>query len=90
MPSVLTATTTLATSDRLFILHRSHAFQHLANSPDRHLKVSLSIAAVNIFWLAPIAWLVVDQRIMPIVGVAISYAPLLVLAIYFKAGKTAN
>ena len=68
--------------------HRSHAFQHLANSADRHLKVSLSIAAVNIFWLAPIAWLVVDQRIMPIVGVAISYAPLLVLAIYFKAGKT--
>jgi len=70
--------------------HRSHAFQHLASSPDRHLKVSLSIAAVNIFWLAPIAWLVADQRIMPIVGVAISYAPLLVLAIYFKAGKTAS
>ena len=70
--------------------HRSHAFQHLASSSDRHLKVSLSIAAVNIFWLAPIAWLVVDQRIMPIVGVAISYAPLLVLAIYFKAGKTAS
>ncbi|MCX6537033.1 MAG: glycosyltransferase family 4 protein [Actinobacteria bacterium] len=70
--------------------HRSHAFQHLANSADRHLKVSLSIAAVNIFWLAPIAWLVVDQRIMPIVGVAISYAPLLVLAVYFKAGKTAS
>ena len=70
--------------------HRSHAFQHLANSADRHLKVSLSIAAINIFWLAPIAWLVVDQRILPITGVVIAYIPLLILAIYFKAGKTAN
>lgn len=70
--------------------HRSHAFQHLANNADRHLKVSLSIAAVNIFWLAPIAWLVVDQQLQPIVGVSIAYVPLVVLAIYFKAGKTAS
>lgn len=70
--------------------HRSHAFQHLANDADRHLKVSLSIAAVNIFWLAPIAWLVVDQQLQPIVGVSIAYVPLVVLAIYFKAGKTAS
>lgn len=70
--------------------HRSHAFQHLANNADRHLKVSLSIAAVNIFWLAPIAWLVVDQQLQPIFGVSIAYMPLVVLAIYFKAGKTAS
>lgn len=70
--------------------HRSHAYQHLANSPDRHLKVSLSIGAVNIFWLAPIAWLVVDQRVQPIFGVGISYLPLVILAVYFKAGKTAD
>ena len=69
---------------------RSHAFQHLANDADRHLKVSLSIAAVNIFWLAPIAWLVVDQQLQPIFGVSIAYMPLVVLAIYFKAGKTAS
>ena len=68
--------------------HRSHAFQHLANNADRHLKVSLSIAAVNIFWLAPIAWLVVDQQLQPIFGVSIAYMPLVALAIYFKAGKT--
>lgn len=75
---------------RISAAHRSHAFQHLANNADRHLKVSLSIAAVNIFWLAPIAWLVVDQQLQPIVGVSIAYVPLVVLAIYFKAGKTAS
>ena len=80
----------LISKQRISTAHRSHAFQHLANSADRHLKVSLSIAAVNIFWLTPIAWLVVDQRILPIIGVAIAYIPLLVLAIYFKAGKTAS
>lgn len=73
---------------RISAAHRSHAFQHLANNADRHLKVSLSIAAVNIFWLAPIAWLVVDQQLQPIVGVSIAYVPLVALAIYFKAGKT--
>ena len=80
----------LIDKQRISTAHRSHAFQHLANSTDRHLKVSLSIAAVNIFWLAPIAWLVVDQRILPIIGVVTAYIPLLVLAIYFKAGKTAS
>ena len=80
----------LIDKQRISTAHRSHAFQHLANSADRHLKVSLSIAAVNIFWLTPIAWLVVDQRILPIIGVVIAYIPLLVLAIYFKAGKTAS
>jgi len=80
----------LIDKQRISTAHRSHAFQHLANSTDRHLKVSLSIAAVNIFWLTPIAWLVVDQRILPIIGVAIAYIPLLVLALYFKAGKTSS
>ena len=80
----------LIDKQRISTAHRSHAFQHLANSADRHLKVSLSIAALNIFWLTPIAWLVVDQRILPIIGVVIAYIPLLVLAIYFKAGKTAS
>ena len=80
----------LIDKQRISTAHRSHAFQHLANSADRHLKVSLSIAALNIFWLTPTAWLVVDQRILPIIGVVIAYIPLLVLAIYFKAGKTAS
>ena len=80
----------LIDKQRISTAHRSHAFQHLANSADRHLKVSLSIATVNIFWLTPIAWLVVDQRILPIIGVVTAYIPLLVLAIYFKAGKTAS
>ena len=80
----------LIDKQRISTAHRSHAFQHLANNADRHLKVSLSIAAVNIFWLTPIAWLVVDQRILPIIGVVTAYIPLLVLAIYFKAGKTAS
>ena len=80
----------LIDKQRISTAHRSHAFQHLANNADRHLKVSLSIAAVNIFWLTPIAWLVVDQRILPIIGVVTAHIPLLVLAIYFKAGKTAS
>ena len=80
----------LIDKQRISTAHRSHAFQHLANSADRHLKVSLSIAALNIFWLTPIAWLVVDQRILPIIGVVTAYIPLLVLAIYFKAGKTVD
>ena len=80
----------LITRQRVYLAHRSHAYQHLATNSSQHLKVSLGIAAINIFWLAPIAWLVVDQQVQPIIGVAVAYAPLVVIAIYFKAGKPTN
>ncbi len=79
----------LVTKQRVYLAHRSHAYQHLATQSSQHLKVSLSIAAINIFWLAPIAWLVVDQQVQPIIGVAVAYAPLVGIAIYLKAGKSA-
>lgn len=70
-----------------YIAHRTHAYQHLATNSGRHLTVSLGIAAINIFWLAPVAWLVTDEKLQPVIGVAVAYTPLIILAIYLKAGK---
>ena len=73
-----------------YIAHRTHAYQHLATNSGRHLTVSLGIAAINIFWLAPLAWLVTDEKLQPVIGVAVAYTPLIILAIYLKAGKQKN
>ena len=73
-----------------YIAHRTHAYQHLATNSSRHLTVSLEIAAINIFWLAPLAWLVTDEKLQPVIGVAVAYTPLIILAIYLKAGKPKN
>lgn len=73
--------------ERVYLAHRMHAYQHLAKNTQQHLSVSLGIAVINILWLTPVAWLVVEQRIDPIIGVGVAYSPLVILALYFKAGK---
>ena len=77
----------LLNKEHAYTAHRTHAFQHLAVDSGRHLAVSLGIAAINIFWLAPVAWLVTDEKIDPVIGVTVTYTPLIILAIYLKAGK---
>ena len=77
----------LINKEHAYTAHRTHAFQHLAVDSGRHLAVSLGIAAINIFWLAPVAWLVTDEKIDPVIGVTVTYTPLIILAIYLKAGK---
>ena len=69
------------------VAHRSHAYQHLAIRLNSHAKVALIVLAVNIAWLLPIAFLVADKQLAGTTGVIIAYAPLLVAALKFGAGK---
>jgi Fuc2NAc and GlcNAc transferase len=66
--------------------HRSHAYQHAARRFG-HLKVTLAVGFVNVFWLLPLAWLVATGRLSGPVGLAVGYAPLLAAALYFRAGN---
>jgi Fuc2NAc and GlcNAc transferase len=59
----------------------------LTKRVNRHLSVSLGVGAINLFWLLPIAWLVANENIVPILGVAIAYIPVIALALFLKAGK---
>jgi Fuc2NAc and GlcNAc transferase len=76
--------------EHVYVAHRTHAYQHLSKKLNRHLPVSLGVGAINIFFLLPIAWLVTESKIIPIFGVLIAYAPLVIVAALLNAGKKVN
>ena len=66
--------------------HRSHAYQHVAIRWRSHGKVTLSVAAINIVWLLPLAW---AASIWPAVGplfAALAAVPLIFIEFRFAAG----
>lgn len=85
------ATTTivrrLARGQRVTQAHRSHAYQHLARRVG-HRLVMFTYGATIVFWLFPLAWLVVHGTLSGLVGLALAYAPLVVVARCLGAGTS--
>jgi Fuc2NAc and GlcNAc transferase len=74
----------LLRGERVYEAHRSHAYQYASRELGRHLPVTLAVGAINLAWLLPIAlWVGLDG----LLGVAIAYAPLVGLALRFRAGE---
>jgi Fuc2NAc and GlcNAc transferase len=67
--------------------HRSHAYQALARRFLSHRAVTLAVAAVNVLWLLPGAWLAAHHPQLAVTAVLIAFAPLAVLALHFGAGR---
>ncbi len=63
--------------------HSAHAYQHLARRYG-HRVVTLAVAAVNLFWLLPWAWLAASDSARGGLWLALAYGPLVVVA--FRAG----
>jgi Fuc2NAc and GlcNAc transferase len=80
----------LLSREHVYVAHRTHAYQHLSKKLNSHLPVSLGVGAINLFFLLPIAWLVVESEIIPIFGLLISYVPLAIVAALLNAGKKVN
>ncbi len=70
----------------LYEAHRSHAYQFASRKLGTHKPATVVVALINILWLFPLAAAVAAGFINGPVGVLIAYAPLLGLALYFKAG----
>lgn len=66
--------------------HRSHAYQFASRRYCGHAPVSLTVGAINLVWLLPLALLVATGRAPALLTLLIAYAPLLWLAFHFKAG----
>lgn len=77
----------LLRGEKVYLAHRSHAYQYASRKAGSHLPVTLGVAALNFFWLIPIAAVVAMGRLSPLAGLSIAYAPLLVLAVVFHAGR---
>lgn len=75
--------------ERFHEAHRSHAYQYAARRHKSHKTVTLTVLAINTFWLLPIAVVVALRLLDGVAGVLISYAPLVWLAFRYKAGDRA-
>ena len=80
----------LLSREHVYVAHRTHAYQHLSKKLNRHLPISLGVGAINLFFLLPIAWLVVESEIIPIFGILVAYVPLALVAALLNAGKRVN
>ncbi len=76
----------LLRGEKVYEAHRSHAYQFASRHFGNHITVSLAVAAIIVFWLLPIASLVVVSGLDGAVALLIAYAPLIFLAIKFNAG----
>ncbi|NOT13886.1 MAG: glycosyltransferase family 4 protein [Methylococcaceae bacterium] len=72
--------------EKLHEAHCSHAYQNASRIYLAHKPVSLAVAAINLCWLIPIALWVGLGKFDGILGLLLAYLPLVLLAVYFKAG----
>jgi Fuc2NAc and GlcNAc transferase len=72
--------------EKFYEAHRSHAYQYASRTLGAHLPVTLAIGAINVCWLLPVASLVALKKLDVIFGLTLAYAPLLWLALHYKAG----
>jgi Fuc2NAc and GlcNAc transferase len=76
----------LVRGDKVYEAHRSHAYQFASRRFGKHLPVTSAVGVINLCWLLPVAVCVTRFKLDGALGVIIAYAPLLALAVLFKAG----
>ena len=74
--------------EKIFEAHRSHAYQYASRIQGGHTLVTVIFGVINLVWLLPIALCVTLGMLDGILGVAIAYIPLCILAVYWKAGAS--
>ena len=71
--------------EKVYQAHRSHAYQHASRQYGKHLPVTLAVAAINLFWLTPLAvWVALDGNAW--LALPLAYVPLVCLALKYRAG----
>ncbi|MEA3546977.1 MAG: glycosyltransferase family 4 protein [Thermodesulfobacteriota bacterium] len=68
--------------------HRSHAYQILCRRFCSHLKISLAVLGINLFWLFPLAFLASIFSEWGVAYMAFAFAPLIVLTVKVGAGTS--
>jgi Fuc2NAc and GlcNAc transferase len=90
--ATVTLLTRMLRKERWYEAHRSHVYQRLARrwAHDRagaHRAVTLAVLAIDLLWLAPLAWASVAWPERAALWLVLAYAPLLAGAILLGAGR---
>lgn len=67
--------------------HRSHAYQHLTQNWGSHLRVTLCILVINLFWLTPFAIIAYLYEALAIFILIIALVPLIWVTFRLGAGQ---
>ena len=67
--------------------HRSHAYQRLSRYWRSHRRVTLCFLFVNVFWLAPLAWIASTWPVSGMIVSVVALVPLFVIAARVGAGR---
>lgn len=73
--------------DKVYEAHCTHAYQHLSKRLQSHCFVTLAVLCLNVFWLFPIAAIVLKGWVDGPLGFVIAYIPLVILALKAGAGQ---
>ena len=73
--------------ERVYQAHRSHAYQWLSRRWQSHLRVTICVGAINLFWLLPLAFLCLRNPAHALWITAIALVPLVILALLAGAGR---
>lgn len=77
----------LIRGDKVYEAHRSHAYQFASRQYGKHLPVTLAVGIFNVFWLLPAALCLMLYDLDGATVLAVAYAPLIFLAVKFRAGE---
>jgi Fuc2NAc and GlcNAc transferase len=69
------------------LAHRSHAYQHLARRWGSHLRVTVALWLINLFWLLPCGWLAMILPGQSVWIVLLALTPMIILALRGGAGR---
>ena len=78
----------IATGPKFYEAHRPHAYQKASIRYRDHQVVTLAVAVINLIWLFPVALLVFWGKVGCFSGLAVAYLPLILLALFYKAGSS--
>lgn len=77
----------LMRGERVYEAHRSHAYQRASRRYGSHLRVSLTVTAINVLWLVPLALLVALGHVSGLLALIVAYAPLVLVVAHLGAGR---
>jgi Fuc2NAc and GlcNAc transferase len=73
--------------EKFYEAHRSHAYQHAAVRWGGHRPVTITVGAITLGWLFPIALMAGLGLLDGLVATLIAYAPLVAVALWLDAGR---
>lgn len=77
----------LLRGDKVYMAHRSHAYQYASRLYGRHLPVTMAVGIINVFWLLPLACSVILFNLDGALVGLVAYVPLVLMAIKYHAGE---